>query len=143
MISDYDNPTSSPIQFSPSFAEDGTVFAYAGPDVLRSTDGGATWDVLTLPTIEEVADSLGVEVDALSHDGHQADEPGSGRRTYDTPFGVLSDRRLAAAALAGGAAALATALLAPRWSSDPIRRWGLSLVAFAVVFVVAAVVLAA
>ena len=31
VISDYDNPTSSPIQFSPSFAVDGTVFAYCGP----------------------------------------------------------------------------------------------------------------
>lgn len=70
VISDYDNPTSAPIQFSRTFATDRTVFAYAGPDVLRSTDGGETWTVLELPSLEVVAESLGVELDALSQSAH-------------------------------------------------------------------------
>ncbi len=50
VIADFTNPTSQPIQFSPAFAEDRTVFAYSGPFVVRSTDAGDSWDVLRIPT---------------------------------------------------------------------------------------------
>ncbi|MET0903204.1 MAG: hypothetical protein ABWZ52_08185 [Acidimicrobiales bacterium] len=145
VISDYDNPTSSPIQFSASFATDDTVFAYAGPDVLRSTDGGETWDVLTLPTIDDVADSLGVEVDALSHASHSAPASDSdgGRRTFDTPVGVLSLRRLGAAVMVAGLVTLAVARLGPGRSWRPAPRWGLRVGVFIVVFAVAAALVAA
>ncbi|MEM8808176.1 MAG: sialidase family protein, partial [Cyanobacteria bacterium P01_G01_bin.38] len=43
-----------PIQFSPNYAEDNTVFAFgsATTEVFRSTDGGSTWQVLTTPEVE-------------------------------------------------------------------------------------------
>jgi photosystem II stability/assembly factor-like uncharacterized protein len=53
VIADYTNPTGDPIQFSPTFAEDGTVLAYADRFVLRSTDAGDTWELLELPTLED------------------------------------------------------------------------------------------
>jgi len=144
IITDYDNPTATPIQFSRTFASDQTVFAYAGPDVVRSTDGGVTWDVLTLPSIQEVADSLGVAVDALNHgDNASADDRPTGRRTFDTPVGVLSMRRLAAAAAAGVVAGLLLVLLgvgrAWRWEA----RWAARFATALVFFVVAAAVMAA
>ena len=49
VIGDFDNPTSAPIQFSPTFAVDNTVYAIAQREVLKSTDGGDTWSVLGLP----------------------------------------------------------------------------------------------
>jgi photosystem II stability/assembly factor-like uncharacterized protein len=147
VISDYDNPTSSPIQFSSTFATDRTVFAYAGPEVLRSTDGGETWDVLTLPTLEEVADSLGVEVDAMSratHDGHDADDDDDddGRRTVDTPVGVLSVRRLGVAVVVAGATfAVATLGMGRSWR--PGLRWAARVGVFLGVFGAMAAVVAA
>ncbi len=50
VISDFTNPTGAAIQFSPAFARDHTIFAYAEQDVVRSTDGGATWTVLPIPS---------------------------------------------------------------------------------------------
>ncbi len=50
VIADFDNPTSEPLQFSPQFARDHTVYAYAQQNVVRSTDGGTTWTVLPLPS---------------------------------------------------------------------------------------------
>ncbi|ESA32502.1 glycosyl bnr repeat-containing protein [Leptolyngbya sp. Heron Island J] len=43
-----------PIQFSPNYAEDNTIFGFgtAHTDVYRSTDGGETWETLTTPDIE-------------------------------------------------------------------------------------------
>ena len=49
IIADFDNPTSEPIQFSPAYATDQTVYAYAQQSVVRSTDGGSTWSVLSIP----------------------------------------------------------------------------------------------
>jgi hypothetical protein len=48
------NASAAPIQFSPRFADDGTVFAHTDRSVLRSTDRGETWDVLTLPSVFQV-----------------------------------------------------------------------------------------
>jgi photosystem II stability/assembly factor-like uncharacterized protein len=53
VIADFTNPTGGPIQFSPTFAEDQTVLAYADRFVLRSTDAGGTWELLELPTLED------------------------------------------------------------------------------------------
>jgi hypothetical protein len=148
IITDYDNPTSSPIQFSPTYAADRTVFAYAGPSVLRSSDGGASWDILGLPSVEEVADSLGVEVDALSRasvDSSQTDGAGveGGRRTLDTPVGVLSVRRLVAAVAAGLVVAAGAAWLGLGRSWRRRYRWAAMAGVFLVTATVAATVLAA
>jgi hypothetical protein len=50
IISDFTNPTGTALQFSPAFAHDHTVFAYAEQSVVRSTDGGITWTVLAMPS---------------------------------------------------------------------------------------------
>jgi len=50
VIADFTNPSGSPIQFSPTYAKDRTVFAYGSRNVLRSTDRGSSWTVLTLPS---------------------------------------------------------------------------------------------
>jgi hypothetical protein len=49
LIGDFDNPTASPIQFSPSFRVDHTVFGMAQTRIVRSTDGGRTWRAFDLP----------------------------------------------------------------------------------------------
>jgi photosystem II stability/assembly factor-like uncharacterized protein len=49
LIADYENPSSAPIQFSPAYASDRTIFGMAQDDIVKSTDGGDTWHVLTLP----------------------------------------------------------------------------------------------
>jgi photosystem II stability/assembly factor-like uncharacterized protein len=49
VIGDFENPTSSPIQFSPAFASDRTIYAYGQQSVVRSSDGGDTWKVLDIP----------------------------------------------------------------------------------------------
>lgn len=65
VIADFDRPTSAPIQFSRTYAKDHTVFAFAQEHVVRSTDGGTTWKVLSLPSAASVARTLHVH----SHTG--------------------------------------------------------------------------
>jgi photosystem II stability/assembly factor-like uncharacterized protein len=96
LIADFSNPTSMPIQFSPTFATDRTVFAYAQTDVLRSTDGGKSWDVLPLPTSRDVLERVG---------------PAPGPRWFETPIGNLSRRRVLAAVAAGTLAFAAVSVL--------------------------------
>ena len=93
LVADFSNPMSAPIQFSPSFATDRTVYAYAQTDVVRSTDGGESWKILRLPTGDDVLESLGV-VPGASANG---DEQG----WFETPIGNLSVKRVLAAAAAG------------------------------------------
>jgi photosystem II stability/assembly factor-like uncharacterized protein len=50
VIADFDRPTSEPLQFSPNYAEDRTVYGYAQEQLVRSTDGGTTWELLALPS---------------------------------------------------------------------------------------------
>jgi Calx-beta domain len=54
LITDYENPVSNPIQFSPTYARDRTIFAMAQDDIVRSTDGGDTWQVLGLPPAADI-----------------------------------------------------------------------------------------
>jgi photosystem II stability/assembly factor-like uncharacterized protein len=49
IVADYEWPTAAPIQFSPAYAVDRTIFAFTRQNIVRSTNGGATWTVLTLP----------------------------------------------------------------------------------------------
>ncbi len=58
VVADFDRPTSEPIQFSGTYAKDHTVFAFAQEAVVRSTDGGVTWKVLTLPAAATVGGAL-------------------------------------------------------------------------------------
>jgi photosystem II stability/assembly factor-like uncharacterized protein len=48
-IADFTHATSAPIQFSPVFSLDHTVFAMAANNIVKSTDSGDTWQKLTLP----------------------------------------------------------------------------------------------
>ena len=54
LIADYQNPVSMPLQFSPTYARDRTIFGMAQDDVVRSTDGGDSWQVLNLPPAGDV-----------------------------------------------------------------------------------------
>jgi photosystem II stability/assembly factor-like uncharacterized protein len=49
LIADCDNPSSAPIQFSPTYARDRTIFGMAQDDIVKSVDGGDSWQVLNLP----------------------------------------------------------------------------------------------
>jgi hypothetical protein len=64
VIEDFENPTSEPIQFSPAFATDHTVYAYGEQSVVRSTDGGDTWQVLDIPAAAKL---LGLLTTASRH----------------------------------------------------------------------------
>jgi photosystem II stability/assembly factor-like uncharacterized protein len=86
IIADFSNPTSMPIQFSPTYATDRTVFAYAQTDVLRSTDSGRSWEALPLPSSRAVLERVG---------------PAPGPQWFETPIGNLSRRRVLAAVVAG------------------------------------------
>jgi photosystem II stability/assembly factor-like uncharacterized protein len=97
LVADFSNPTSVSIQFSPTYATDRTIFAYAQTEVVRSTDGGVSWEVLRLPSGNDVLESLG-----FSPHGHPETPPnGDGRGTFETPVGTLSIRRVLAAVAAG------------------------------------------
>ena len=52
LIADYQNPVSAPLQFSPT-CRDRTIFGTAQDDIVRSTDGGDSWQVLSLPPAAE------------------------------------------------------------------------------------------
>jgi hypothetical protein len=56
LIADYEWPTSAPIQFSPAYATDHTVFAFAQSHVVKSTDSGVTWSLLDLPPATRILD---------------------------------------------------------------------------------------
>ncbi|MEZ5245475.1 MAG: hypothetical protein R2707_10290 [Acidimicrobiales bacterium] len=58
LIADYANPSSAPIQFSPTYAVDGTIYAYAQQALLRSTNRGEDWEVVDIPSVEEVLAAL-------------------------------------------------------------------------------------
>ena len=62
LIADFSNTTSEPIQYSPSFATDRTVYAYAEQSVVRSTDAGETWKVLAIPRAADFVRPEGVKV---------------------------------------------------------------------------------
>jgi photosystem II stability/assembly factor-like uncharacterized protein len=102
LIADFSNPTSIPIQFSPEFGADRTVFAYAQTHVLRSTDAGESWEMLQLPTAEDVLESLRANA---------SPDARAERRWFETPIGNLSIRRVLAAAAAGMATFVALTAL--------------------------------
>jgi photosystem II stability/assembly factor-like uncharacterized protein len=97
LVADFSNPTSAPIQFSPTFAADRTVFAYAQTHVVRSTDRGESWQLLELPPATDVLESLRAGLGAnyaTAANGHE-------RRWFETPIGNLSMRRVLVAAVVG------------------------------------------
>lgn len=74
IIAEFNNPTEVPIEFSADFATDQTVFAYGQQDLAKSTDGGATWQILSLPP---VTDMLGPP-EIIARTGEAVVEPGAG-----------------------------------------------------------------
>ena len=52
LISDFTNPTSAPIQFSPAYGSDHTVYAIAQQTIVKSTDGAQTWTQLKFPSAQ-------------------------------------------------------------------------------------------
>jgi photosystem II stability/assembly factor-like uncharacterized protein len=84
LIADYENPSSSPIQFSPTYASDRTIFGMAQDDIVKSTDGGDSWHVLALPP---AADFLKPPVIAFTTTITQVTEGAAGTtRVVRVPF---------------------------------------------------------
>ena len=84
LITDYEQPVSDPIQFSPSYARDRTIFGMAQGDIVRSTDGGDSWQVLSLPP---AADFLKPPVVAAAPAGaYVAEGAGGTTRVIRIPF---------------------------------------------------------
>ena len=52
--------TSVPIQFSPSYAMDSTIYGYgsAGANLFKSTDGGNTWEIIPIPQQVDLIERL-------------------------------------------------------------------------------------
>jgi photosystem II stability/assembly factor-like uncharacterized protein len=97
LVADFSNPTSAPVQFSPTFATDRTIFAYAQTVVVRSTDGGDSWEILRLPTGTAVLESIGGAWGA----GGRSPENVDGPRSLATPVGHLSVQSVLGAVAAG------------------------------------------
>jgi hypothetical protein len=84
LIADYQNPVSAPLQFSPTYARDRTIFGMAQDDIVRSTDGGDSWQVLSLPP---AADFLRPPVVAASPVAAKVGEGAAGTtRVIHIPF---------------------------------------------------------
>ncbi len=49
-VLDYENAVSEPIQYSPTYAFDHTIYAFGGMDLMRSTDSGVSWTIVRLPS---------------------------------------------------------------------------------------------
>jgi len=52
--------SSVPIKFSPSYATDNTIYGFgtAGADVFKSTDGGQTWQIISVPRSQSKIDNF-------------------------------------------------------------------------------------
>jgi photosystem II stability/assembly factor-like uncharacterized protein len=92
IIGDFENPTSEPIQFSSAFATDRTVYAYAQQSVVRSTDGGDTWEVLDIPAASEFV--------ARSATGPRRPKDGSDDGLPVVPIALVGGLAVAGAAFA-------------------------------------------
>lgn len=98
IIADFANPTSSPIQFSPTYATDGTIFAYAQQELLRSTNAGEDWSIVPLPSEEEVLSSLSPFEPAgddspLAQEPTRSDDGGAVPDGHDGITAAQQDRR--------------------------------------------------
>ena len=49
LLDTFSKSTASPIVFSPAYASDRTVFGFSGTELLKSTNGGETWDAAVIP----------------------------------------------------------------------------------------------
>ena len=83
LITDYEQPVANPIQFSPTYARDRTIFGMAQDDIVKSTDGGDTWQVLHLPP---AADILKPPVVAAAAAPMIAEGAGGTTRVIRIPF---------------------------------------------------------
>ena len=119
VLKSFYHPTTEPIVFSPTFAEDRTVFGIAEDHVYRSEDAGDTWETLDLPVVRHdptvppnspllTSPRFGMDTNNLAAPPTRSD------RGFDTPIGALSARRVAAAVLLGIMAFLVCSL--------PLRR---------------------
>ena len=91
LIADYQNPVSMPLQFSPTYARDRTIFGMAQDDIVRSTDGGDSWQVLNLPP---AADILKPPVVAAAPIAPKIAEGGAGTtRVIRIPFDLTHPYR--------------------------------------------------
>jgi photosystem II stability/assembly factor-like uncharacterized protein len=49
VFGNFSKPTASALVFSPDYGTDTTVFGYSGTNLLKSIDGGASWEYLAIP----------------------------------------------------------------------------------------------
>lgn len=113
VLGSFYHPTTEPIVFSPTFAEDQTVYGIAEDRLYRSTDAGLSWTKVEFPVTHHDPDTL-PESPLLESARYDPDLGASGGadsvRTaakprpdgaFHTPIGLLSARRVGAAALLG------------------------------------------
>lgn len=110
VLSTFYHSTTEPIVFSPDYERDRTVFGFAETSLLKSTDGGETWEVTTLPVTMHDTSRDAAEGELLKtavFGGRARDDD----RSFGTPIGRLSVRRVLAA-LAVAVVVLAAVTLA-------------------------------
>jgi photosystem II stability/assembly factor-like uncharacterized protein len=142
VLSSFYHRTSEPIVFSPDYADDHTVYGMADTTLFKSTDGGETWKRVPLPVTTHDT-SRGAAPSPLLptavYGGHVDD------RSFSTPIGRLSTRRVIAAALGG---LVAFAVLFPMrrrvlWGRRPLGSIAVRLLCSTAVIAVGLLVLAA
>lgn len=129
VLASFYHPTSEPIVFSPTFAEDRTVFGIAESTVFRSTDAGDTWTALEVPRATHPLDRASAPNDLLvvprpdelaegsADDGFTLQDRSASEHTVL----VLSTKRILAAVAAG---VLALGLFwAVRLGSRSSEKW--------------------
>ncbi len=107
-------PVSEPILFSPDYAVDRTIFGIADDHLYRSVDAGETWTTLDItPDLHDpTADAARPLLQAARFgESAIAADPDMPQSSFDTPIGLLSPKRVGAAALAG--LAVAGSLMVP------------------------------
>lgn len=146
VVSTFYHSTTEPIVFSPDYERDQTVFGFAETSLLKSTDRGETWEVITLPvtmhdTSREAAEGGLLETAVFGGSPRGGDDD----RSFDTPIGRLSVRRvLAAVAVALVAlAAMTVARCVPVGGKVPLGSVAVRVALAATVLVAALLAVAA
>lgn len=123
----------NPIEFSPTYAVDNTIYGFSGTKLFKSEDGGDNWQVLTTPT------NLPTQKDTTYYFAAAASETQSPKNTHFLTFLVSPIGRFAVASLVG----ILSYLLAGYFNLDKrlncnkkVAKTGSAVIGFIVTFLV-------